>query len=135
MTPMIDVIFQLLIFFVCTASFRPPEQILPTRFSLPGSISSETPIKPEEIVDLDEIVVKILWRDARPSWEINNRVYGQLADVRKLLAAISQMQGDLPVILDVAPETPMEDVIDVYDLCRQVGLQRIQFAASVGGGS
>ncbi len=129
MAPMIDVIFLLLIFFVCTASFQPPEQVLPTRLSLPGSIDSEMP--PEELQDLDEIWIKILWREGRASWEINNRVYDRLEEIHKLLAAIAQMQGDLPVILDVAPETPMEDVIDVYDLCRQVGLTRIQFAASV----
>jgi len=128
MAPMIDVIFLLLIFFVCTASFQPPEQVLPTSLSLPGSIE-DIPIEPE-IVDLDKIVIKILWRDGRASWEINNRVYERLEEVHKLLAAVAQMQGDLPVILDVDPEAPMEDVIDVYDLCRQVGLTRIQFAAS-----
>ncbi len=120
---------MLLIFFVCTASFTPPEQVLPTRLSLPGSIDTDVPV--EELQDLDEIVIKILWREGRPSWEINNRIYDRLEEVHNLLVAVAQMQGDLPVILDVEPEVPMEDVIDVYDLCRQVGLTRIQFAASV----
>ncbi len=131
MTPMIDVIFLLLIFFVCTASFRPPEEILPTRFSLPGTIAGDVPVDPE-IEDLDEIVVKVLWRDGRAQWQINDRDYNTLAEVRAVLAAVKAVKDDLPVILDVEPAVPMENVIDLYDLCRQVGLERIQFAASVG---
>jgi biopolymer transport protein ExbD len=129
MTPMIDVIFLLLIFFVCTASFRAPEAVLPTRLLLPGSIQSEVEIDPE-VVDLGKIVVKILWREGRVRWQINEEDYRRLADVRAVLLAIKQVKADLPVILDVDPVVPMEDVIDVYDLCRQVGLERVQFAAS-----
>jgi len=130
MTPMIDVIFLLLIFFICTASFRAAEEIIPTRLSLPGTIASDVPIDPE-VEDLEEIVVEILWREGRASWRINDRDYARLADVRAVLTAASRVKTDLPVILDVEPPVPMEDVIDVYDLCRQIGLEKIQFAASV----
>ena len=34
------------------------------------------------------------------------------------------------VILDIDGNVPLENVIDVYDVCRQIGLRRIQFAAS-----
>ena len=81
-------------------------------------------------VDLDEVVVKLLWREGRAHWQINQREYNRLADVQAVLTAAARVQVDLPVILDVDPEVPMEDVIDVYDLCRRVGLVRIQFAAS-----
>jgi biopolymer transport protein ExbD len=141
MTPMIDVIFLLLIFFVCTASFDPRvrEQILPTRLSLPGAIQSDVQIDPE-IMDLDEIVVEVLWREIdgrwRAQWQINDRNYTSLADVGAVLLAVKDLnkdlKSDLPVILDVEPDVPMEDVIDVYDLCREVGLLRVQFAASAG---
>ena len=136
MTPMIDVIFLLLIFFVCTATFdvRAREEVLPTRLSLPGAVQSDVQIDPEQL-DLEEIVVKILWRDVggtrRAQWQINQRDYTQLAEVRGVLAAVKQIKIDLPVILDVEPDVPMHDVIDAYDLCREVGLQRVQFAASV----
>ena len=131
MTPMIDVIFLLLIFFVCTASFRPPEQILPTRLSLPGAITSAVKID-QDLEDLEKIVVKVLWRGDGPGWQINERDYGQLADVRQVLEAVKGVRIDLPVILDVEGAVPMKDVIDVYDLCRQVGFERVQFAASPG---
>ncbi len=129
MTPMIDVIFLLLIFFVCTASFQAVEEILPTNLILPGSIAADVPLDPE-LEDLDEIVVKVLWHDGRVSWQINRRDYGRLDQVRAVLAAAAQVKIDLPVILDVDPDVPLENVIDVYDLCRRIGLEKVQFAAS-----
>lgn len=129
MTPMIDVIFQLLIFFVCTASFQAPEAVLPTNLSLPGKMESPIQVDPE-LKDLDEIVVKIRWIENRAGWEINRRQYVRLEEVRAVLAGVAQVKAELPVILDVDGDVPMDDVIDVYDLCRQLGLQRIQFAAS-----
>ena len=131
MTPMIDVIFLLLIFFVSTSSFQPPEEVLPTNMSLPGSTSETVQIDPLE-EDLDEIVVKVMWRQGGPRWEVNQREYQQLQQVGGVLSAVAGFQADLPVILDVEGVVPMENVIDVYDLCRQIGLQRIQFAASAG---
>ena len=35
----------------------------------------------------------------------------------------------LPVILDVGGEVPLGDMIDVYDLCRLVRFERIEFAS------
>lgn len=130
MTPMIDVIFLLLIFFVCTASFQAAEQVLPTNLSLPGTMDSEVQVD-LEWEDLERIVVKILRRDGRATWQINDRDYLRLEEVRAVLTAAAAVKTDLPVILDVDGDVPLEDVIDVYDLCRQIGLETIQFAASV----
>ena len=133
MTPMIDVIFLLLIFFVCTASFQAAEESLPTSLSLPGT-TADVEIE-QEWEDLEEIVVKIVWRDGRPGWQINQRDLEQLGEVRAVLEAAAAVKTDLPVILDVDGKVPIEDVIDVYDVCRQIGLVRIQFAASVDAGA
>ncbi|NQU20078.1 MAG: biopolymer transporter ExbD, partial [Candidatus Nealsonbacteria bacterium] len=133
MTPMIDVIFLLLIFFVCTASFRAAEEVLPAQMPTSGTIAADVEI-PENVDDLGEIVVKILWRRVdgkwNPRWEIDGRRYEDLADVADVLRAIREVKADLPVILDVEPPVPMEHVIDVHDLCLRVGLEQIQFAAS-----
>ncbi len=127
MTPMIDVIFLLLIFFVCTANFQTPEEVLPTNLSWPGSTTDLAPIDPVEM-DLGEIVVKVLWREGRVAWEINQRRYDRWDDVGAVLAGAAQIKIDLPVILDVEGSVPIENVIDVYDLCRQIGFEKIQFS-------
>jgi len=128
MTPMIDVIFQLLIFFICTASFQAPERVLPTNLSLPGTLA-DVLVDPEW-EDLEELVIRILRDGGRTGWQVNQRDCGRLEEVEAVLVAACEVAGELPVILDVDGDVPIEDVIDVYDLCRQVGLERIQFAAS-----
>jgi len=130
MTPMIDVIFLLLIFFVSTASFQPVEAILPTKLSLPGAVSDSEPID-EEFEDLEEIVVKVLWHNGRTAWQINQRDLTDLYQVQAVLEAAAQVKIDLPVILDVDGDVPIEHVIDVCDVCHQIGLVEIHFAASV----
>jgi len=137
MTPMIDVIFLLLIFFVCTASFQLPEESLPAQLVLPGSLAQSPPPPDLELEELDEVIVHVAWRQQRPLWELRlpatsspQRTCENLSQLRSLLEAVAQIRADLPVIIDVEPTVPVEHVIDVYDLCRQVGLVRIQFAAS-----
>ena len=56
--------------------------------------------------------------------------YASLGEVRTVLEAAQRVQPGLPVILNVEPAVPMHHVIDLYDLCRLVGLDRVQFAAS-----
>ncbi len=130
MTPMIDVVFLLLVFFVCTASFYAVEQILPTDVSLPGTTVSDE-VVPPELKDVEPIVIEVLWQNGEARWRIDLRQYERLEDVRRALAASVALHPNLPVILDVEGAVPMENVVDVYDLCRQVGLNEVQFAASV----
>ena len=73
MTPMIDVVFLLLVFFVWTASFQIVEQILPSEISAQlGSEPSEIVDPPPE-QDFDDIVVAIDWDGQTPKWSINDQ--------------------------------------------------------------
>ena len=66
MTPMIDVVFLLLIFFVWTASFHIVEHILPSSVSeIIGndSLSPNEPPPPE--ADFHDVIVRVLWSDGR----------------------------------------------------------------------
>jgi biopolymer transport protein ExbD len=129
MTPMIDVVFLLLIFFVCTASFQIAEQMLPTRLALPGGQAPEWEVDPE--LDLEEVIIQIQWRDAAPRWIVSGRPLESLEQVRTVLESIAAIDRGLPVILDVDASVPLSHVIDAYDLCRQIGLTKIRFAASI----
>ena len=131
MTPMIDVIFLLLVFFVCTASFQAVEEVLPTHLLLSGASNAEAPVDPR-LIDLDEIVVAIGWTDGRARWRINDKDYERFDEVGAVLAAVARLKNELPVILDADDNVPLENVIDAYDLCRRLGLVKIQFAASEG---
>ena len=132
MTPMIDVVFLLLVFFVATASFQAIEQILPTSVTVFGTGAEAAPVDPEK-ADLGELVIEVLWRDGKAVWRISGVEYGDLEEVRRKLVAAVRIQPDIPVILDVESAVPMEDVIDVYDLCRSVSLAKVQFAVAAPG--
>jgi len=125
LTPMVDVIFLLLVFFVCTSSFNPLENILPMDTSLPGSVAAEV-VLPDPI-DLDVVLIKISF-DRSPHWQVEGNHCSSLQEVQGVLWAIRDLKDDIPVIIESAENVPMETVIDVYDVCRRVRLTRIQFA-------
>jgi biopolymer transport protein ExbD len=132
MTPMIDVVFQLLIFFVCTTSFQTLEQILPTLLTQTGGSGEPTEVPPE-IAELEDIIVKLVDRDGRTRWQINDQPLDTLVQVRERLGRLARIRRDLPVIVDAGSNVPLGDVIDIYDLCRVVGFEKIQFAARAEG--
>ncbi len=129
MTPMIDVVFLLLVFFVWTASITAVEYLLPSNLSpAAGSVAvSEDPPPPP---DFDPVVVKIVWLADRPGWIINGNGVSELTQVKETLQTVAEIKSDLPVIIHPAPDVPLGDVIDVYDLARLAGFEKIQFAAS-----
>lgn len=130
MTPMIDVVFLLLIFFVCTASFQIPEELLPTNLLGPGDVETvEPPELPEQL--LEEVVVKALDdNEGGVAWRIDDRPYATLAEVRRVLSALAAIRSNVPVVLDVEGTVSLGDVIDLYDLCRVAGFDTVQFAAA-----
>jgi len=130
MTPMIDIVFLLLIFFLCTASFQIVEKVLPTPLSTSGTAELPQEIEPE-LAELEEVVIQLRWTAGQPTWVINERVYASIDDVRQTLTALAGLQADLPVILDVADEAPLGAVVDLYDICRLAGFEKVQFAASI----
>jgi biopolymer transport protein ExbD len=126
MTPMIDVIFLLLVFFVCTANFTPLEGILPTNMSLSGNSVVEIVLPKPENLDVARILLTF---DGSPHWQVEGNQCHSLRDVREILQKLREIRQDIPVIIDSNENVPMEHVIDVYDVCRIAGLSRIQFAA------
>ena len=129
MTPMIDVVFLLLIFFVWTASFQIVEYMLPSRLSVTSGSAEQTELDPE-MEDFDRVVVRVLWDEGRPVFLVNETARDNLAEVRDMLETLAQIKSDAPVILDPDQAVPLGQVIDVYDVARLVGFEKIQFAAS-----
>jgi len=129
MTPMIDVVFLLLIFFICTASFQIVEQNLPSRVQLDVPPGAEPIPANQQIEDVDAVIVKIGWQNDEPTWGLNSQRCPGFKTLQKKLVALSVIDSSVPVILDVAPEVPLGYAIDAYDLGRKAGFSEIQFAA------
>ena len=126
MTPIIDVIFLLLVFFVCTANFYPLEEILPMDTTLPGDTPAE--MIHFDPVNLDVVLIQISF-DQQPHWQIEGNQCTSLLAVQSILRLIRDVREDIPVIIESAENVPMKEVIDVFDVCYRVGLSRVQFAA------
>ena len=123
---MIDVIFLLLIFFVCTASFQQGEEMLPTNMALPGSSPVEIPLPDPQ--RLDAVRLRLTYSE-RPYWQIEGRSCETAEDTRFYLGRLAGMKRSIPVIIDADDNVPMECVIDLYDWSRLAGFEQIQFAA------
>jgi biopolymer transport protein ExbD len=128
MTPMIDVVFNLMIFFVCTVSFQAVEYMLPTTLSAPQAAAA-TPVDVER-EELETVVVKVALVDGRLSLSVAEARCDSLSALRDLLRTLAEHDHKLPVILDVQGDVPLGDVVSVYDVCLLSGFQRVQFAAS-----
>jgi len=128
MTPMIDVVFLLLVFFVWTASFQIVEYQLPgylaSRQAAAGPAAQPDPSQ----LDFDSVVIKIGWQEGKPHWSLNGRTFASLALIQAPLAKIVVIKSDLPVIIDPAAEMPLKHVIRAYDAGRSIGFSDIRFA-------
>src|SRR5688572_21085300 len=107
MTPMIDVVFQLLIFFICTASFQLSEELLPTSLAITaGAAAPSIDVDPE----LERIIVHGQSTGGGTRWTVNNRPCPSLVEVEQMLRAVAADDRTLPVVLDVGGEVPLGDM-------------------------
>ena len=129
MTPMIDVVFLLLIFFVWTSSFEVPEFDLPSALAEPppGGAQKNTDAPTVEV--FDEIVVRIFNRDAVESIQLNGVGVEDIAALKSRLKAIIELGVQPPVIIDPADRVTMARAVAVYDVARAAGADRVLFAA------
>lgn len=129
MTPMIDVVFLLLVFFVCTASFQTVDSILPIPIATAGIVDSELPQAPDD-VDLERIIIEVGQIDDRTQLTLNGQRISSLEQLAKLLAALADIDKSLTVIIDIEGRTLLGPAIEVFDRCRLAGFQKIQFAVT-----
>ena len=129
MTPMIDVVFLLLVFFVWTASFHAVEYLLPSSLSqqLGNAAVIDSQAPPPE-VEFEDVIVRTLWQDDHVVWQVNGQDVLSLDEVKQRLQLVAGIKTDAPVILHPDEEVPVGDVIDVYDISRIAGFDKIQFA-------
>jgi biopolymer transport protein ExbD len=130
MTPMIDVVFLLLIFFVVAAAGAVKESILATDLAPLGAVES-TEIPPPE--DPWQVQVSLKLRPAEDGAgaivDMNGAEYVDLDRLESQLRALAEIDATNPVVLSVAEGVRWGAVIDLYDRCRRAGLQSVNFEA------
>ena len=129
MTPMIDVVFLLLVFFVWTSSFELPEFDLPGSIATPpsGSVSSNATPPPEAF---DEIVIQLSRNEDRLVIRVNEFEMQDTQALRIYLSQVLDAGVQPPVIVDPDDNVTMQWAVEVYDAAREVGVDRVLFAAT-----
>lgn len=120
LTPLIDVVFLLLIFFMVTTTFTRDTNLL---INLPEASGELMDVAPEQI----EVLVA-----QNGSYAVNGRglVNTQLST---LMDAIEEMSGgdrSLPVIITADANTSYQSVVTVMDAAAQLGFSQLNIATS-----
>lgn len=130
MTPMIDVVFLLLIFFVWTASFQVIEHVMKSEMSAEVGSAESDPLEPLPEQDFDKIVVRIGWDGTQPTWNVRESPVSSIEEVETILQSIAAIKIDAPIILHPDSIVPLGHVIEAFDLSKQVGFQKVSFAVN-----
>jgi biopolymer transport protein ExbD len=130
MTPMIDMVFLLIVFFVWTSGMQAVERLLPSQVSLQsGTAPSEQNDIPPPEADFDPVIIRITGETNSPTWQVNDQPLASLAELRTVMEKLVAIKRDAPVILHPDPLIALGHVIEVYDLSRVLGFDKVQFAA------
>jgi biopolymer transport protein ExbD len=129
MTPMIDVVFLLLVFFVWTSSFELPEFDLPSAIAEPPSGGSELSSEQRPTEVFDEIVIRLLMQDANMVIQLNGQTVDDIDALSTRIGAIIALGVQPPVIIDPAEQIRISSAVKVYDAARAAGADRVLFAA------
>jgi biopolymer transport protein ExbD len=113
-TPLIDMVFQLLIFFMLTSSFVVQPGI---KVNLPKAVTSEI-AKIENI----EIIV---------SSENVAYLGGKVINMQELRTFLKQVaKRNLPILIKSDRRASLGRVVEIWDMCRDLGITQINIATN-----
>ncbi|MBI2969207.1 MAG: biopolymer transporter ExbD [Gammaproteobacteria bacterium] len=117
-TPLIDVVFLMLIFFMVSTTFKRESEV---NITLPEASEEYTEPK------LDTVEVGV---DAQGVVYVNGRklINSQLLTIREALRDAALDLKDPPVIISADAQATHQSVIRIMDAARQLGLVHITFA-------
>jgi biopolymer transport protein ExbD len=123
---MIDVVFLMLIFFICASVGQMVESLLPVQMAA-GSIESVAPVEVEK--PLGEAWIKLRREGDQTRASLNDGPYQDFALLKQTMMQLAGVAPEIPVILDVRPDVPWGDLIYVYDTCRAAKFESVHIAA------
>ena len=118
LTPLIDVVFLLLIFFMVSTSFKLETQLMVELPSAEGVVSSDP---------IDTVTVTV---GRTGNYAVNERVLlNQSSEVlRSTLEAVSGGRHDRPLFLMADAQAPHQAVVTILDVAGQLGFEQISIS-------
>ncbi|MFW2373206.1 MAG: ExbD/TolR family protein [Gammaproteobacteria bacterium] len=122
MTPLIDVVFLLLIFFMVSTTFEKQARL---KVILPEASTQATQKNDNSVV---------IGIDARGQFYINDRqlVNSQIDTLKIALSKTVGNNKDIPLVLRADAKTPHQSVVMAMDAAAQLGLTRLSIATLEG---
>jgi biopolymer transport protein ExbD len=119
LTPLIDVVFLLLIFFMVSTTFDKQAQI---EIKLPEAESAE-------VVDKDSEIIAI-GVNAEGNFYVNDEelLKSDAETLKRMLIKVANNKTDLPVVISADGKAPHQSVITVLDVASQLGMTQMTFA-------
>ena len=114
MAPLIDVIFLLLIFFMLSSSFTFPSGI---NVKLPKAVTSD-------VIKENTFIIAVTSENII---YLNGKVIST-DELREQLTAPAK--HDVPIMIKADRRASMGRIVDVWDLCRELGIQKINIATN-----
>lgn len=120
LTPLIDVVFLLLIFFMVSTTFQKESEI---SLQLPKATDTETSTPDERI----EIVINAAGRYFVNDQEL---VKSDVASLQNALYKVSGGQRDIPLTIRADAQVPHQSVVTAMDAAGQLGMLKLTIATS-----
>ncbi len=120
MAAMIDIVFLLLIFFMCTTTFARPEEDLPTQ--LPANTEASTALD-----EFDPVQIRLDLVDGAVITTVDGIEVAGDAELRTQLEARRAI-ANIPAIIQGGGQVPFGEMVRVLDLCYAIGLNRVAYA-------
>ena len=127
LTPLIDVTFQLLIFFMVVSEISDRHKIDSTIQQISGG--SE-----DVVVGFPEIRIRLDTTDAVTRDGSGVRIMFEqyrcedIADLRNKLFVLKEDLAGVPVIIDGGPRVPFNKILETLDACKSAEYHKVQFA-------
>lgn len=112
--PLVDVIFQLLVFFMLSSSFTFQSGI---NVRLPKAVTSD-------IIKEDNLIITIT---------SENIIYlnSKISTLKELKNELGKIKGkNNPILIKADRRSSVGRIVDVWDLCRNLGIERINIATN-----
>ena len=120
LTPLIDVVFLLLIFFMVSTTFQKESEI---SLQLPKATTDPVTATPERI----EVMVNAAGRYFINDQELVNT---DLTTLQTALYKITEGKRDIPLTIRADAQTPHQSVVTAMDAAARLGMLRMSIATS-----
>jgi biopolymer transport protein ExbD len=117
-TPLIDVVFLMLIFFMVSTTFDKQTQL---KVDLPEASAEDAVEQPTDKIDITI--------DAQGQFYVNERelVKHDAETLRRTLEKIANGREDLPIVVSGDRTAPLQSMMTVLDVAAQLNMARLSF--------